>query len=315
MSDLSVKGPDWQCVTPNAEWEPRDSCAELVYKDHLWIMGGWFDAHEPNPRDVWKSADGCHWEKVLQEAPWEKSDLPAFMVFQDKMWHMGGRRLPGTECSNEVWSTEDGIDWRCATDNAGWSPRLGAGCSVFKGKMWIFGGTSDFYHSNANTMFNDIWSSGDGVTWTLESDAAPWTKRAYHKVVELNDKLWLTAGGGWAEGSFTCGDVWSSADGVHWDLVLEEAPWASRIWHGSVAYRGCIWVIAGDARENDSATLLNDVWFSKDGTDWHRLDSEVVFCKRHEVTTHVFQDKMWVSAGHALPLSNEVWAMHLPDDF
>jgi hypothetical protein len=278
-------------------------------------MGGWFTPHTPNPRDVWKSADGRHWEKVLHQAPWEKSDLPAFTVFNDRMWHMGGRSLPGTECSNEVWSTRDGVDWHCATRNAGWSPRLGAASADFQNRMWIFGGTSDFYHSNDKTLFNDIWSSEDGQTWRLETESAPWNPRAYHKVVELNGKLWLTAGGGWAEGGRVYGDVWCSDDGVNWECVLEKAPWDPRIWHGSAVYRDCIWVVAGDSRANDAPCLLNDVWFSQNGRDWQRLDSEVVFSKRHEVTMYVFQDRMWVAAGHAQPLSNEVWALSLPRDF
>ncbi len=310
-----VRGPNWECVTPAAAWEPRDSCAELVYRDCFWIMGGWFTPKTPNPRDVWKSPDGRHWEKVLQEAPWEKSDLPGSVVFRDRMWHMGGRSLPGTECSNEVWSTQDGIAWECATRQAGWCPRLGPGTAVFKDRMWIFGGTSDFYHANDQTLFNDIWSSADGRTWRLESAAAPWAPRACHQVVEMQGRLWLTAGGAWIKGSPVYGDVWCSEDGVHWECVLEQAPWAARVWHGSVAYRGCLWVVAGDARVNDAPCLLNDVWFSQDGVDWRRLESEVVFSRRHEVSMVVFQDRMWLAGGHAMPLTHDVWALTLPHDF
>ena len=28
-----------------AAWAPRDSQAEFVHRDHLWIMGGWFDLY------------------------------------------------------------------------------------------------------------------------------------------------------------------------------------------------------------------------------------------------------------------------------
>ncbi|MFP6592377.1 MAG: hypothetical protein VCE12_17830, partial [Candidatus Latescibacterota bacterium] len=34
--------PDWKCVTEAAPWQPRDSQGELVYDDHMWILGGWF---------------------------------------------------------------------------------------------------------------------------------------------------------------------------------------------------------------------------------------------------------------------------------
>jgi hypothetical protein len=259
-------------------------------------MGGWYTPQTPNPRDVWKSADGKNWECVCEVAPWEKSDLPAFMVFDDKMWHMGGRSLPGTECSNEVYWSEDGGSWHLATDNAAWSPRLGSGCAVFRDRMWIFGGTSDFYHSNDDTLSNEIWSSADGVNWELECAEASWCKRAYHKVVELDGKLWMTAGGGVMDGVFVCNDVWCSEDGVNWECVCEQAPWPARVWHGSVSYRGHIWVLAGWAK--DHGGNVNDIWFSKDGAFFNDTATTEIYTKRHEVTT-----------------SNEVWNIQLPPDF
>src|SRR3954454_14349083 len=33
---------DWVRVTEEAGWQARDSSGELVYKDRLWILGGWF---------------------------------------------------------------------------------------------------------------------------------------------------------------------------------------------------------------------------------------------------------------------------------
>ncbi len=305
----SIRGPDWKLVG-HAEWQPRDSCVELVFRDHLWIMGGWFQQDLPNPRDVWKSADGIHWERVIEQAPWEKSDLPMGLVFEDRMWHMGGRSLPGTECSHEVWASADGADWELITANAGWSPRLGSAGIVFDGRMWLFGGTASFYESNADTLHNDIWSSADGKDWTCHLEHAPWTPRAYAKVVALDGKLWLIGGGQWGDSPLSRNDVWCSENGVDWECVCESAPWLPRIWHGCVVYRDHLWVIAGD-HLGDPA-MLNDVWFSPDGRDWCRLESDVVFSPRHEISPYVFRDKLWVTAGHAMPLSNEIWTLALP---
>jgi len=308
----AVKGPDWELVG-QADWQPRDSCVELVYKDQLWIMGGWFHQHEPNPRDVWKSADGKRWEQTTPQAPWEKSDLPLGLVFNDRMWHMGGRSLPGTECSNEVWSTENGADWELANRNAGWSPRLGSAGAVFNGRMWLFGGTANFYVSDENTLSNDIWSSADGVEWTCHREHAEWSPRAYAKVVELDGKLWLIGGGGWGDNPMSLNDVWCSENAVDWVRVCDKAPWLPRIWHGSVVYRNHMWVIAGDNLGGER--MLNDVWFSRNGSDWRQLESDVIFSKRHEISPYVFRDKLWVTAGHAMPLSNEIWTLTLPPDF
>ncbi|MCJ8328929.1 MAG: galactose oxidase [Lentisphaeria bacterium] len=309
-----IIGPNWKLETEAANWEPRDSCAEYVFDNHMWIMGGWFDRLEPNPRDVWKSPNGKDWEKVCQEAPWEKSDLPAFCVFQNQMIHMGGRSLPGTECSNEVYATTDGANWNCLTHDAGWRPRLGGAAIEFNGKLWLFGGTASFYEYTDETLMNDIWSSPDGINWSCESESAPWSARAYHKAVEFNNALYLIGGGAW-EGNIN-NDVWRSEDGVNWACIQDSAAFSPRIWHGVEVYRDHIWVLAGDEVLNGrSANVRNDVWFSKDGIHWQELKSETIFSERHEVSTWVFDNKLFLGAGHALPLSNEVWCLSLPTDF
>jgi hypothetical protein len=63
--------PDWIMVTDRAGWQPRDSQGEVVYKDHLWIFGGWFDSYSGPPRDVWNSADGKNWNRVVENAAWK----------------------------------------------------------------------------------------------------------------------------------------------------------------------------------------------------------------------------------------------------
>src|SRR6266850_4064882 len=82
--------PNWVKVTDRAEWQPRDSCGELVYKDRLWLLGGWFDSFQAPPRDVWSSRDGKKWQLVTPQAPWKHSDLAMTIAFNDRMWFLGG---------------------------------------------------------------------------------------------------------------------------------------------------------------------------------------------------------------------------------
>src|SRR5271169_5595208 len=81
--------PDWIKVTDKAGWQPRDSSGEVVFKDRLWILGGWFDSFSAPPRDVWSSSDGKTWNLATKEAPWRFSDLPMTLSFHDRMWIMG----------------------------------------------------------------------------------------------------------------------------------------------------------------------------------------------------------------------------------
>jgi hypothetical protein len=129
---------EWVKVTDRADWRPRDSQGELVFKDQMWILGGWFNSFEEPPRDVWCSPDGKTWKLVQKKAPWKHSDLPMTLVFGNRMWLMGGwykGRLPGHSASHEVWSSVDGAKWERATAAAEWTPRIAAGVVVFQEKM------------------------------------------------------------------------------------------------------------------------------------------------------------------------------------
>jgi hypothetical protein len=306
---------DWVKVTDKAGWRPRDSSGEVVFRDRLWILGGWFDSYSAPPRDVWSSPDGKAWDLVTKEAPWKYSDLPMTLAFGDRMWIMGGwfnGRLPGHGAGSEVWSSTDGVHWDRVTEKAGWGPRLAAGAVVFKGRMWILGGTEDYYFGDDKSLKNDVWSSADGKEWRRESAAAPWSPRAYHAAAVHDDKIWILGGGNYTPKYHALNDVWSSADGVKWERVTEHAPWEPRIWFSAVAYRDRLWVLGGWA--NNPSKNWGDVWSSRDGKEWTQLHSKVTWKARHEHSAYVFKERIWVAGGHAQPLSSEVWSLELPRD-
>lgn len=308
------KLPQWVRVTERADWQPRDSQGELVYRDQLWIFGGWFDSFQAPPRDVWSSKDGKQWVRVQAEAPWKHSDLPMSITFADRMWMMGGwynGRLPGHSASSEVWWSRDGAAWEQATATAGWSPRIASALVEFKGKMWILGGTENYYFGDDASLKNDVWSSSDGKHWTQVTAKAPWAARAYHQAAVLNDRLYVFGGGNYVPNYRALNDVWSSADGVHWQQETEAAPWTPRLWFSSVVYRDRMWVLGGWS--NGPSRNWGDVWYSKDGKTWHELKAESRWKERHEHSAFVFQDQIWIAGGHAQPLSSEVWRLELPE--
>jgi hypothetical protein len=304
--------PDWVRVTDKAGWRPRDSSGEVVFKDQLWLLGGWFDSHSAPPRDVWSSPDGKAWKLVTKEAPWRYSDLPMTLAFRDRMWLMGGwtnGRLPGHGAANEVWSSADGAAWKREAD-AGWSARIAAGAVVFKGRMWVLGGTENYYFGDDKSLKNDVWSSADGKAWRLETKAAPWSPRAYHAALVHDGKLWVLGGGNYVPKYHALNDVWCSPDGVKWERVTKAAPWPPRIWFSAVTYRDRIWVLGGWS--NDPSRNWGDVWHSRDGQAWTQLKTRTSWKERHEHSAYVFRDRIWVAGGHAQPLSSEVWSLHVP---
>ena len=306
--------PAWVRVTEKAGWTARDSQGELVYKNRLWLFGGWMNSFEAPPRDVWSSADGKKWTQVTAKAPWIHSDLSMSLTFKNRMWFMGGwynGRLPGHSASNQVWSSTDGKAWTRATKAAGWTPRLAAALVEFKGRMWMLGGTENYYFGNKKSLKNDVWSSPDGKTWTRATDNAGWTPRAYHQAAVLGDRMFVFGGGNYVPEYEAFNDVWSSTDGVHWTRVTEKTPWHPRLWFTSVVYRNRMWVLGGWS--NNPSKNWGDAWYSKDGKTWTEYKTSTTWKARHEHSAYVLGGKLWIAGGHARPLSSEVWSLELPD--
>ena len=314
VSARAENEPDWVLVG-SAAWQARDSQAEWVFQDRLWIGGGWFQSYEAPPRDVWSSADGRDWKRVTPAAPWVHSDLPMSLVFNDRLWLMGGwfnGRLPGHSASHQVWSSQDGVEWQQVVRAAEWSPRLAAGLVAHRGRMWLLGGTENYYFGNADSLKNDVWASADGKNWQQQTAQAAWAPRAYHQAVALNDRMYVLGGGNYVPVHEARNDVWSSADGVAWTCETASAPWSPRLWFSATVYRNRIWVLGGWSKEKDN---LGDVWHSSDGRDWQQLQTKTCWKPRHEHSVFVFQDRLWVAGGHARPLSSEVWSLSLPPDW
>ncbi|MGN6495456.1 MAG: Kelch repeat-containing protein [Agriterribacter sp.] len=308
-----MPSPAWVQQTANASWQPRDSQGEVVFKNKMWILGGWFNSKEAPPRDVWSSADGSNWKLVTPQAPWVHSDLAMSIVFKNKMWMMGGwynGRLPGHSASHEVWSSKDGKKWKQETAAASWSPRLAAAVVEFKGKLWLLGGSENYYFGNASSLKNDVWYSDNGKEWKLATNNAGWAPRAYHQAVVLHDKLYVFGGGNYVPEYFACNDVWSTEDGVHWTKLVDKAPWHERIWFSAVVYRNRMWVIGGWS--NNPYKNWSDVWYSADGKQWSQYSAAPAWKERHEPSAFVFKDKIWIAGGMTPPLVNDVWWLQLP---
>ena len=305
---------NWELLTDTPGWESRDSAGEMVFNDHMWVMGGWFNSFDAPPRDVWKSSDGIEWTQVRRLAPWMHSDFPMTVVFNNRMWIMGGwfnGRLPGHSAGRSVWSSTNGNHWKKNNPKARWSGRLAGATVAFKGKMWVIGGTENYYFGDQTSLKNDVWSSVDGTVWKCELKRAPWVPRAYHRVVVFDNKMWLMGGGNYLPEYEAHQDVWSSSDGVVWHLETASAPWHPRIWFSSVVYRDRIWVLGGWS--NDPARNWADVWYSRDGINWNHLETPTTWSPRHAHSIMVFNNKLMVAGGHAAPLNSEVWCLDIPE--
>lgn len=159
--------------------------------------------------------------------------------------------------------------WECLTPEAAFSPRDTAEGVVYQGKLWLSNG---YYHGNV--LSRDLWTSEDGVAWTVVNEATPYD--GYSEMVVFKDALWAVKG-----------SVWTSKDGVDWTQVLEKTPFGVRGYGELVVFNDALWQLGSGA----------DVWRSENGVDWTQVISEAPYGQREAATVTVYNDKLWLIGG------------------
>lgn len=106
----SEDGVNWTLVTASADWKPRLWFSTVVYRDRMWVLGGWSE-EEGNFGDVWYSQDGKNWTELKSDKIWTKRHEHSAFVFNDKIWIAGGAAEPNYKLDSEVWSLEVPANW------------------------------------------------------------------------------------------------------------------------------------------------------------------------------------------------------------
>ncbi|NLY97423.1 MAG: hypothetical protein GX082_08345 [Clostridiaceae bacterium] len=322
----------WIPVNLNAPFAPRDGAGLLSFKGKLWLLGGW------NPKDkvnfpsicnseVWSSEDGLNWTLEIKEAPWEGRHTAGYVVHDQKMWIVGGDCIQG-RYQPDVWCSENGKDWELVSDNVPWGQRVLHHTVAFKGKIWVMGGQTvpGFVPSEPRTIYyNDVWCSEDGKHWDLVLEHAPWVPRGMiGNNAVLHDRIWLLGGGTYDTPEFPVrkyyNDVWSTEDGIRWELHRETSPWKGRQYHEIAAFDGHLWVMEGfdgvfyiempdgtkKFKNPDRSGNIKDVWYSPDGVHWEEL-LDTPWLPRHAASVTVHQDALWMVAGNNM--TPDVWKL------
>lgn len=156
------------------------------------------------------------------------------------------------------------------------------------------------------------------LTWQEVTSTIPWEPRDSQGVVVFKNKIWIFGGlngNGFVEkpGFVRYGqaphfsDIWSSEDGINWNLVTDKAPWGKRRSIQAVVFQDKIWLIPG---WGPWAGTKNEVWNSEDGIHWNLVNSNPNFSPREGHQLVVFKDKLWLLGGvnyETRKIKNDVW--------
>jgi hypothetical protein len=250
----TVDGIDWQKEVSVAAWTLSAQTMSVSFAGRMWRMGGFLEKNRPIS-EIWSSVDGRIWTLASAAAAWQPRGGGALVVHNGKLWLLGGTRHPHNEgdhpALNDVWCTENGVDWTQVNQHAPWQPRGFHSAVAHNGRLWILGG--GLWEKNA-TLYKDVWSSFDGVSWVVHSTQSEWPGRVWATSASYEGLLWIIGGfidhprGG-------TNDIWYSADGSNWYPYLSGKTWPARMAHSTVVFNGRLWLLAGS-----NGDYFNDVW-------------------------------------------------------
>jgi hypothetical protein len=173
--------------------------------------------------------------------------------------------------------------------------------------MWIMGGRK----LPGTECSNKVWSSADGIEWTLVTPNAGWSPRLAPGFVVFRNRMWVLGGTSdfYQNNDATLlNDVWSSADGKEWKLELASAPWSKRAHGQAIVFDNKLWIMGGGHR-SPKPIPTNDVWCSEDGVKWTLATGSAGWKPRLWFSTVVYRDRMWVIGGWSEEKGNfgDVW--------
>lgn len=152
---------------------------------------------------------------------------------------------------------------------------------------------------------DEVWSSVDGVSWTLAlpRDHGTFERRHAHNALLFHDRLWMI-GGDWWQHAYNH-DVVSSSDGVHWTVEVAQTPWSDRALLVAGVHDDHLWVVGGQdlAGPRESFAYHNDVWRSADGITWEEVlpdgpESPTHFSGRGVIGELAsFRGRLWLVGG------------------
>lgn len=90
--------------------------------------------------------------------------------------------LSATICSAQKWE-------RASIAQPSWHQRAFHRSVVFNKKMWLFNGKS-----NNSVVQTEVYSSQDGVTWSVATSSVPYEARTGFTPLVYNKKMWVIGG-------------------------------------------------------------------------------------------------------------------------
>lgn len=242
-------------------------------------------------------------EKVSTNLP--KLAFHQTVVFNGKIWVIGGvtKLANGQEVyTNGIYSSTNGVNFT-NHGNAPFAERGYHQVVVFNSQIWVFGGVKA--DPSSTTVYNDVWSSPDGVTWSqVTLIGSHFGYRYGHQMFVKDNKIWCI--GGYNQSSGIVGDIWYSSDGQIWNNLSTAGInyFGKRALQTVTVFNDDMLLIGG----NTDTGRKKDIWKntnSNQGNVWTEVVTNgTTFSEREAHITVTKNNKLYLIGGS---VDNSVW--------
>lgn len=291
----SFDGVNYSVALSSSPGGERTGMAVVSFGGALYMFGGYSSWAPSYYNDVWTSADGISWAKISNSSPWSNRSGAHAAVHDGKIFLIGG------SSSRDVWTTTDGIAWTQASNNA-IPVRNNAALISLGAKLYLYGGSD-----NSSVPSADVYSTTNGVAFTLETGLPGFSPRNLHTAVAFAGKAFVITG---YSASGNQRDVYQAADGINFTQLDANANIFEPRWgHQVVNLNGKLILTGGkDILSNHK----NDSWTSTDGVTWSLAKGNTPWSARRGHTTTVHNGVVYlIGGGTAASVGNvnrEVWS-------
>lgn len=307
----------WSSVNTNPSFNSRDGAGLVYYNGLYYLLGGWDDpsGSPATNNEVWTSPDLITWTQQ-SNAPWAERHSFGNFVFNNKIWVVGG------DYNTDIW-TFDG-NWTEVNSNADClQNKRVMSVGVHNNKIWVIGGWKEVNNAGnvTITQYDDVWSSPDGVTWTLVNSSPGFSPRgAVYGIPSFGGKMWVI-GGTMMTGINNAGDpnpanripvfehytdIWNSVDGITWTNITADN-WTGKAYSNCVMFDNKLWVMAGyNATEGNT----NKVYYSYNGQNWYQMNN-IPFSGKHAASVCVNGNTLYLACGSEdSGISKNIWKLN-----
>ena len=286
----------WKLHSQSSGFQIRDSAGEIVKGRRAYVFGGYTYGDELN--DLWVSQDFRNWA-LFGHLPCQKNTSHPLFWSNENQFYLS--------CTNgSLFKTNDFLNWRLVDRDPPWSNYFGTCVTRYAGKTIVVTGYG--FHSKTAELF----ISDDNYTWEKKALESISVRECHSGFFVFKDQLFLIGGRSHQNRWQGLGEIYRFDENLN-PVEVAKVPWNKRFWETYIVTEEFVLMAGGYHRPGGKSTNFSDVWVSTDGIQWIKLKGFESFRPRHEASLYEFNGSIFLTAGHAYPLQNDVWRISKKD--